>query len=93
LLESQPVLSGIKPHDLSPKASETFGGSPPFSPTGAETTLGYGPFYSSGSQINQRGLYFALARAENQSFTSGELRSNSFRLKQKVPFWRLRFSP
>jgi hypothetical protein len=72
LLESQPVLSGIKAHDLSPKASEHFGALPLFSPSGEET--------------KEVLTSSALARAENQSFSSGELRSNSFRLEQKVPF-------
>jgi hypothetical protein len=73
LLESQPVLSRIKAHDLAP-VLQNFWGS--------------GPFFSFGSKINPRGLYLfsSLLRAKNQSVSSGELRGNSLGLDQKVPF-------
>jgi hypothetical protein len=72
---------------IKPKFFRTLGALPLSSPSGVKELLGSGPFFSLGSKINQRGLnLFALARAENQSFSSGELRSNSFRLNQKVSF-------
>jgi hypothetical protein len=72
LLESQLVLSHIKAHDLA---------------LVLQNFWGFGPFFSFGSKINPRGLnLYALARAENQSVSSGELRGNSLRLNQKVPF-------
>jgi hypothetical protein len=44
LLESQPVLSGIKSHDLSPKVQITLGVLPLFSPSGVKEALGLRSF-------------------------------------------------
>jgi len=73
LLESQPVLSHIKAHDLAPVLQNIWG---------------FGPFFSFGSKKNLRGSvpFSSLQRAENQSFSSEELRGNSLGLIKKVPF-------
>jgi hypothetical protein len=73
LPESQPVLLPIKAHDLAPVLQNFWG---------------FGPFFSFGSKKNLRGSvpFSSLQRAENQSFSSGELRGNSLGLIKKVPF-------
>jgi hypothetical protein len=80
LPESQPILSPIKAHDLAAVLQNFWG---------------FGPFFSFVSKKNRRGSvpFSSLQRAENQSFSSGELRGNSLGLIQTVPFSSLRFSP